>query len=245
MTKLLNRIPANSPQAKYRHAQDASQSAYENVKDAAQSAYEATKDVAKSTLETTKDVAQSTLGTTKDVAQSTYGNVQHSVKSGMSKTQGALAAGAGTAAVLLHQGQKYNDKNAKKAQKNLGIFQSRAHDAYDTSSKLAQKNLKKNQQRLEHLQRKVQDNVVPGLVATQDTLSKKAKKANKNLQDAASNVQKQYAHYQQKRQRAKTLFRFGIVAGVVAALLLTPLTGSEVRKRIADLWSRGRSYFEL
>jgi uncharacterized membrane protein len=58
-------------------------------------------------------------------------------------------------------------------------------------------------------------------------------------------VQDQYASYQRKRQAARVLFRIGLIAGVVAALLLTPIAGSEVRARLVGQWDKYRPYFGL
>lgn len=94
------------------------------------------------------------------------------------------------------------------------------------------------------------DSVGSGLDATQDLLNKGTKKASKSLAKVASNAQDlkesaqdQYASYQRRRNWAKMALRWGLVFGLLAALLFTPLTGQEMRQRLANQWQQYRSYF--
>jgi hypothetical protein len=118
-----------------------------------------------------------------------------------------------------------------------------AQDTLAKSAKQAQKNLKK-------AQKNMQETVGASLAKTQDLLGESSKRASKSLQQVAASaveakaaMQEQYASYQQKRQSARTLFRWGLVVGVVLALLYAPYSGAEVRRRLMAQWEQARSYF--
>src|SRR5438105_1495624 len=127
----------------------------------------------------------------------------------------------------------------EKARDTLQSGTTLAQVALAESAKKAQKNLKKAQDNLKDLQAAVQDNVGSGLTATQDALSKRSKLASQTLQQIASSakdtgddLQDRYASYVQKRKRARKLFRWGLIAGIVLAFLYSPLTGEEARRRV-------------
>ncbi len=140
--------------------------------------------------------------------------VQKSLQSGVSTTQDALQTGLGVAQVALERNVKRVNKNLKKAQKNLN------------------KNLK-------NLQGPLQENLQTGLSRTQDVLSTNAKRATKNLKKAQENLkdkrdtlQTQLIRRARRRRRARTIFRLGLLTGIVLVLLYTPWPGSETRNRI-------------
>jgi len=140
--------------------------------------------------------------------------VQKSLQSGVSTTQDALQTGLGVAQVALERNVKRVNKNLKKAQKNLN------------------KNLK-------NLQGPLQENLQTGLSRTQDVLSTNAKRATKNLKKAQENLkdkrdtlQTQLVRRARRRRRARTIFRLGLLTGIVLVLLYTPWPGSETRNRI-------------
>jgi hypothetical protein len=62
--------------------------------------------------------------------------------------------------------------------------------------------------------------------------------AQKNIQQMGDSLQAKRARATRRRQRRKMAFRFGLLAGVVGALLFTPLTGSEMRRQLATFWQR-------
>jgi hypothetical protein len=151
--------------------------------------------------------------------------VQKSLQSGVSNTQDALQTGLGVAQVALERNVKRVNKNLKKAQKNLN------------------KNLKNLQGPLqENLQTglsRTQDVLLAGLDTTQDVLGKNAKRATKNLKKAQENLkdkrdtlQTQLVRRARRRRRARTIFRLGLLTGIVLVLLYTPWPGSETRNRI-------------
>ena len=151
--------------------------------------------------------------------------VQKSLRSGVSTTQDALQTGLEVAQVALGQNVKRVNKNLKKAQKNL------------------RKNLKNLQGPLqENLQTglsRTQDVLLTGLDTTQDVLGKNAKRATKNLKKAQANLkdtrdtlQTQLERRSKRRRRARTIFRLGLLTGIVLVLLYTPWPGSETRDRI-------------
>lgn len=140
--------------------------------------------------------------------------VQKSLQSGVSTTQDALQTGLEMAQVALEQNVKRVNKNLKKAQKNLN------------------KNLK-------NLRGPLQENLQTGLSRTQDVLGKNAKRATKNLKKAQENLkdtrdtlQTQLVRRARRRRRARTIFRLGLLTGIVLVLLYTPWPGSETRNRI-------------
>src|SRR5437763_951799 len=120
-----------------------------------------------------------------------------------------------------------------------------AQEVFEKSAKNTRKSLKRTQKQLGDVQDVVQDSVQSGLSKTQEVLGKGTKQASKSLMQATGNVmdmrdslQDQYASYIRKRQRARMLFRWGLLTGIVLALLFTPIPGSQVRQRLAQQWER-------
>jgi hypothetical protein len=178
------------------------------------------KDVVQDILARARKTAQSTFKTTKKATQDTRAKVQDS-----KKAQNLLRAGVSIASAigaLLYENQRK-----------------------------AQKKLKQAQNRLKRTQTSLAKTTTPIVEKTQDVITTSKKKASSSLQKAAGNtkeakesLQDWYAQYQRKRQRNRVLFRIGLLAGVALALFYTPLTGADVRQRIAEQWQRYRPYFE-
>src|SRR6266700_3496502 len=197
-----------------------------NVKNGRRASKKAVKQARKNLANFQDNVAETAkprLATTQQVLQSGFSTAQETLQSSLDNAQGAFA------------------KNSKKAQKNL---------------KKAQKDLQKLQS---SVQSTVSDKVSTGLSRTQDALSKSSEVLSKGSQEASkklaataasaqdfrASVQEQIERYQSKRARARTLFRWGLVFGVVLALLYTPYPGAEIRKRIMAQWDNYRSYFGM
>lgn len=225
-------------------------------------------DKQKDTKEKVKDVAKSTYASALDTAQSTYAGakdvVQSGVQSGFTKTQAVLLAGLTLAQGLMKFNQKRSKKKFKKARQTLldvqdtlqqnlkprwnvtqAALQAGMEAAQETLTKSAQKNLKKAQKNLQS----VQEILGTNLARTQDLLGEGSKRASRGLQQAASSavdmkeaMREQYASYQRKRQRGRSLFRWGLIVGIVLALLYTPYPGAEVRRRLFTQWEQLRSY---
>ncbi len=179
-----------------------------------QSAYANAKNTTLDILARARENAQSTLKTTRQATQGTLTKVQKNTKVGLTKVQRLLATGMGILAALFYENQRKGQDKLKQAQVSL------------------------------------QKTATPMLEKTQDVVVTSTMKASKSLQKAADNakdikesLQDRYAHYQQKRRRNRAFFRIGLLAGVVLALLYTPLTGSDVRQRIVQRWQQYRSSF--
>ena len=142
-------------------------------------------------------------------------SLRDTVESGVSAAQYALQSGIGyTQAALV--------KNPRQARRRL---------------RKAQRNLKK-------VQSTFQERVGSGLTGTQKAWQQGTKQA----QQAAINAREMKENWQLRREqarrrvaRARTLFRWGVVAGVVLALLYAPTAGSEVRRRIVEQFQKVRA----
>jgi gas vesicle protein len=122
--------------------------------------------------------------------------------------------------------------------------------------KHAGKSLKKAQKKIKPAVASVQDSIQSGLEQTQDVVQgglgaaqvalgkhmKQARKGIKRVKERLRGVQDSVQHdlrrYARKRRAAKTVFRFGLLAGVVVALLYTPWPGSETRRQLGEWWQR-------
>jgi hypothetical protein len=193
-------------------ARNVAQSTATNVKDVAQNTFTSAKGTTQHKLAKTKDLAQSTFRTTRNTTQDRLAKVQESTKVGLAKAQHLLAAGVSIAAALLYE------------------------------------NLRIAQQKLQRAQVSLRQTATPIVEKTQDVVVTGTKKASESLQKAADNakdvkeaLQDGYAHYQRKRRRHRTLFRIGLLTGVVLTLFYTPLAGSDVRRRIVQQWQQYRS----
>lgn len=111
--------------------------------------------------------------------------------------------------------------------------------------KRARKQLRKTRKNLKHMQKAAQENLKSGWATTQDTVgegsqlvSRSLMQLGSNAKDASKAVQKRYKHYQRKRTRARKLFRWGLVVGLILALLFAPASGAETRRRLAAFWEQ-------
>jgi sorbitol-specific phosphotransferase system component IIBC len=195
-------------------AKGTAQSKLTTARNVAQSTAANVKDIAQDRLAHTKDFAQSTFETTRKATQDRLANVQDSAKSEWQDLLAATASIAGAVGALLYE-------NQRRAQKEL-------HQAQVSLLKTA----------------------TPIVEKTQDVVVISTRKAGESLQRVADNAkdftearQERFAHYQQKRRRNRIIFRIGLLTGVALALFYTPLTGSDVRQRIARQWKQSRSYF--
>jgi gas vesicle protein len=73
---------------------------------------------------------------------------------------------------------------------------------------------------------------------TSKTAGKRLKKVTENVKDVQDSLQDRIEAYQRKRARAKFLFRMGLLAGVVLALLYTPWPGSQTRQLLGAYWQQ-------
>jgi len=161
----------------------------------------------------------------KDAVKSTVSTVQERLQSGLSKTQGALLVGLDATQELLKEQRKQAAKNLKKAQKRT------------------QKNLKNVRKSVQPGLSQTQEALLTGLGAAQVALEKNArragkglKKTQKNLKETRDAVQSQLERRARKRARAKTMFRIGLLTGVVLMLLYAPWPGSETRRQLVAFW---------
>jgi len=201
-----------------------------------------------------KDVAQSTYATALDAAQSTYENVQDKLHTGVDKASATMTAGLSLAEELLKHKPMPSKKAKKMAQKRFSKFQeaiqgsiSTASDTLTSNTQAAQSRLRKGTKDAQKNLGKVQKNLASTLDETSNRINKGTKQASKNLHKASRQAKDMQASTQTRvsHQIAKTLFRTGIVTGVVLALLFTPIAGSEVRSRIAATWKQYRTYLGL
>jgi hypothetical protein len=127
-----------------------------------------------------------------------------------------------------------------------------AQEVFQKSAKSASKSLEQAQKQLGGIPDVVQGSVQSGLSKTQEALGKGAQQATESLMQAGETVmgvpdtlQDQYASFVRKRKRARMLFRWGLLVGIVLALLYTPVPGSQVRAMLAQQWEHYRSYLGL
>ncbi|MBE3558462.1 MAG: YtxH domain-containing protein [Ktedonobacteraceae bacterium] len=233
----------------------------------AQRTYTTARNAAQATYETTRDTALRTYANVQSNMQSTVRKASLAIAALLGLLQGQLSYNR------KKRGRNWK-KIRKQTQKNLRFLQgtvqdtiqpawSKTQDAIQTGmgtaqalftkqARSAQENLRKAQENLKAMQAALQENLSTGMTTAQTLLSRGSRQAQQNLSQAASSardlgdtLQKQFVRYQRRRQRARTLFRWGLIAGIVVALLYTPVPGSEVRRRIAEQWQRYRSYFGL
>jgi len=151
-------------------------------------------------------------------AQKKIGRLQQSaqdkVQSTLPVTRGLIGAALGIAQVLLGRNLRRGKKNLKNIQGTVGESVqsglSVAQDVLDKRTKQASKSLRKGTKQA----------------------SKSLKKVTENVKDVQETLQGRLESYQRRRARAKALFRIGLVAGIVAALLYTPWPGAETRSRL-------------
>jgi hypothetical protein len=161
----------------------------------------------------------------KQAVNSALSTVKDSVLTSVTKAQGALQ-GLDVTQDLFKGQQKRSAKKVKKAQKK------------------ASKNVKNLQGAVQSGLSQTQDMLLAGLSTTQDAIDKNTKLASKSLKKAQKNItgtrnslQKTLEKRARRRQRARTIFRLGILSGFVLVLLYTPWPGSEIRRQLLELWN--------
>jgi gas vesicle protein len=165
-------------------------------------------DVALATVST----LQAGLKKTRKNVGRVQGTVQDNAQSALPVAQGLLVTGLDIAQVAMERNLKRANKSLKKARKNL-----------------------------KNIQGSLQKSVQSSLEVAQDVLGKGTKtagKVRKNVKGTQDSIQKRIERYQRRRARAKMLFRVGLFAGVVAALLFAPQPGSETRERLGGYWQQ-------
>jgi len=147
-------------------------------------------------------------------------SAQDKVQSALPVAQGLVGAGLGVAQVLLGRNVRRANKNLKNIQGTVGESVqsglSVAQDVLDKGTKQASKRLQKGTKQA----------------------SKSLIKVTENVKDVQGSFQDRLESYQRKRARAKALFRIGLVAGIVGALLYTPWPGAETRSRLGGYLQR-------
>jgi methyl-accepting chemotaxis protein len=211
-----------------------------------------------------KDTTQKLYANTKDMARDKYTNVQQTMLANATQLLALLSAGLALVEGWLKYRQQLASERIKQASKHQAMLQETVQDtvqdtvmpAWKTTQttlksglNVAQDTLEKNarkvQKNLQALQGSVQDSVESGWSKAQDVVSKRTKQPSEGLtqatssaKDVAGTVMDSYEQYQESRQRARMLFRWGLVLGVILALLYTPVTGVEVRRRISEQWEQ-------
>lgn len=204
----------------------------------------------------TKNKAQSAYSSARDITQS-------GVDSGWHFIQSLLGAGLALIQYALDYNNKKRRKQINKTARQLAYLQGNiqgrtqpiwsktkhavqmgmgtTQDMLTKNTKLARKNLKKAQKNLS----KVQGNIGTGLATTQKMWRQAGSQTSARLQQMGSNakdlrgdIQQRYARHQRKRRRARVLFRLGLLAGVVTALLYAPFSGAEARQRLVERWTQ-------
>lgn len=174
---------------------------------------------AQDNLATIKDFAQSTLKTSKIVAQDALVNIQENASQGLDRAQHLMATVIGITGAA------------------VAIFY---------------KNRQQAQEKLQRTQMSLMASTTPIVERTQKAVRANTQKATHGLQQAKSTakdftifVQDQYTHLQTKRRRRRALFRIGLIAGAILALLYTPLSGAEIRQRLNAQWQQYRGYIGI
>lgn len=227
--------------------------------------------VAPSTVDKAKDAAQATYTNVQGKVQAGVGKTQDALSTGLTMAQDLLKYNRPSPSSFESQkvkkaqktAQKTAQQTAQQTQKTIDASWAQTLDligtglaALQTGLKLAQITLQKNTQKAQknllkaqNRLKEMQERVGTGLEKTQDTLSTGSKQAYQRFSQAATTAkdlrylaQEQYIAYQRRRKRAKKLFRWGLVLGIVLALLYTPISGSEARHRLAAQWQEYRSY---
>jgi gas vesicle protein len=166
-----------------------------------------------------KNVRQ-TLDTTQDALQDTWEDTQKSLKKGLANAQDTFQDRAKDARKSLKRARKATQETLASglstAQDALGSGWSATQDALDTGWSTAQDFAEEGSKRVR----------------------KGAARVASDAQDKKHELQKYYEHRQHKHERRRNLFRWGLVFGLVLALLFAPLSGAETRKRLAVLWDQ-------
>ncbi len=210
-----------------------------------------------------KDRLQATVDKAKGNVEMAAVNAQDALQTGPGRTQEILDA----VQEWLHIGTKHGEdasnilgnvhRQGSSAQAGLTQAQvalqgglGKAQDVLSKQSRQMSKGLMQAQKKLGDVQDTVQESMGKTRAKTMDVLSKSSVQAGKGLSQASENMkdmretlQENYEHYQRRRQRARRLFRIGLVAGVILALLYTPKPGAEMRNQLFAQWQTYRERF--
>jgi hypothetical protein len=193
----------------------------DSISEAVQAQSAKAKDVVRSTSSNVSASAQDTLASAKNTLQSTYAQVEKSMKLGWDKTLAWLTLGTGIVGTFLQKNMQKTQNQLEKAQKNM-----------------------------QKVQGPLQSNVKAGLAKTSDVLDKSTSIATDSLKQATAKAKEmqetwQYfsAERQRRRKRAKSVFRWGMIFGVLLALLYSPMAGSEARQRLSKGCQQSYAYF--
>ncbi len=208
-----------------------------NKKRAGKNLHQATKQAEQVKKQAGKNLHQATKQ-----AEQVQHTMQKKLQPAWSKTQDAFLDGRDAAQDMLEKQAKNASKQLKAVQKNIPPMQRAAQKNITHLQKAAQKNVTSGLSRM-------QEGLESGWSATQDILEEGSHQVQKGLtqlgssaKDTKEAMRKRYKHAQRKRARARMMFRWGVVIGLVATLLFTPVAGSEVRQRIKALWDRCQQY---
>lgn len=211
-----------------------------------------------------KDSTQKLYSNTKDIARDKYADMQQVMLANATQLLALLSAGLALVDGWLKYRQQLASERLKQVSKSQAMVQDVVQDAVQenvmpawktaqttlatglsTAQDTLGKRARKVQKNLQDLQSSVQDSVGSGWSRTQDVVGKSTKQASEGLAQVASSakdvtetVLDKYEQFQERRQRARTLFRWGLVIGVALAFLYTPQTGAEVRHRINQQWEQ-------
>ena len=237
----------------------------EKTKDTAKDMGGKAKDVAQTAYETTRDTARSTGSTVKDATQAMMANVGKQWRKTPPQAMIAVALTLIQAWMRRSQKQapksmKQAQKNLKKAQKNLWNMEKKMEEAVGESWETTQKMVKKGGRQARENVARTMNTVTSGvnerreavIAAAQDrqqavmmaaqerqrAIQAGIQERQKMIQAQQQEAQKRRAKKAAKKERANQLFRWGIVAGVVMALLYTPLTGKQARIWVGLQWQR-------
>jgi hypothetical protein len=217
-----------------------------------------------------KEAVEAVYSNTQDTLQSGLDKTQHTIIDGWEKMQSWLhhlnppvnrielptksrrsilpLVSHNTLSVLSDQQQK----GLKKAQKRLD---KQAVQAGERLTKVQQKlgdSLNEAQNTLQNSIQIAKAKMMATLGTALDRGTRPANKVSRTLRQAGENVKElketaQERHEQRvrKRRRARLMFRWGLIIGVVLALLYTPKPGVEIRTKLTELWHTYRTRLGL
>lgn len=185
-------------------------------------------DVAQGVSDKVSDLTQSLVPGRQRKAQKNGKLARKQLDRRQASLRSAIGSGVSAAQDALQSGIEYTQaaliKNPRQARKRLNK---------------AQKNLKKVQSTL-------QERVESSLASTQKVWqqgTKQAQQAAINAREMRESWQRRKEQARRRAARARTLFRWGVVVGIILALLYTPTAGSEVRRRIVEQFQKVRAMF--
>ena len=193
-------------------------------------------DMAQGLLKRNQKMSARDIKKAKKNMRKTQKAVQESVQSGWSNTQDVLQIALGVAQVLLEANKQLASKNIKQAKKNFGQLTDVVQGNVQSGMGIAQDVLGKGTKRATKNLQKVTSNVQSELDKSTKRATKNLQKVTSNVKDVQSSVQDRIESYQRKRARKKFMFRLGLIAGVVGALLFAPWPGSETRRQLGEYW---------